>query len=276
MNWYKPLLLCFLCGLAIFLRLNSIIMLIAFFIVLAGKLIRYVIAKDNIQGNITTLLLTGLSILTGFFLSKAVISFSFEIPEDAPSIPALTYLVMGSQDWTHPGWWNGNGLGLFEKYQYDVDSTNDAAINEIRLTLQRYVDDPKFCLDYYKSKLSTQWEAPMYHSLAMTSAYQTNNLFVYKLYTRQGIGLIIEKYMKIYQLLLYTSLICIVLIRLFNKQADLTWYTLLIGIYGGFLFSIIWEAKTRYIFPYFVLSIPYLAYAAGKLIFLEKRTVPFL
>ena len=30
-------------------------------------------------------------------------------------------------------------------------------------------------------------------------------------------------------------------------------------------------AKTRYIFPYFVLSIPYLAYAAGKLIFLEKR-----
>ena len=36
-------------------------------------------------------------------------------------------------------------------------------------------------------------------------------------------------------------------------------YSLLIGIFGGILFTMLWEAKSRYVFPYLLLLLPYAA-----------------
>ena len=44
-----------------------------------------------------------------------------------------------------------------------------------------------------------------------------------------------------------------------TRKNDILQCLMLIGVFGGFLFSILWEAKSRYVLPYIVLLIPYMA-----------------
>ena len=44
-----------------------------------------------------------------------------------------------------------------------------------------------------------------------------------------------------------------------RKTIKLEDYIFLVYIIGGFLFSIMWEAKARYVLPYFICMIPYCA-----------------
>ena len=65
-----------------------------------------------------------------------------------------------------------------------------------------------------------------------------------------------DRGMKIYQMVLYASIL-IWLLASIRKQKGIEQYILLIAVFGGFLFSLIWEAKTRYVFPYLIMMLPY-------------------
>ena len=41
-----------------------------------------------------------------------------------------------------------------------------------------------------------------------------------------------------------------------KKDSNILQHMLAVAMIGGFLFSIIWEAKARYIFPYYVMMYP--------------------
>ena len=47
------------------------------------------------------------------------------------------------------------------------------------------------------------------------------------------------------------------------------YYLGIITVIGGFLFHMMWEANSRYIFPYAMLLIPYAAFGFGNI--LEKN-----
>ena len=64
-----------------------------------------------------------------------------------------------------------------------------------------------------------------------------------------------------YQLLIYGSILFLLLYRRKEKRS-VEWYILLIGVLGGVLFHELWEAKSRYVLPYFICMIPM---AAGGL-----------
>ena len=49
----------------------------------------------------------------------------------------------------------------------------------------------------------------------------------------------------------------IALIVFARNKSDIMIYAIPIIIIGGFMFSIFWEAKARYIFPYFMIMLPY-------------------
>lgn len=64
--------------------------------------------------------------------------------------------------------------------------------------------------------------------------------------------------MNIYQLLVYGAVLFLLSVKR-KEWRQIDRYILLVGIFGGFLFSILWEAKTRYVFPYFLMVLPYAA-----------------
>ena len=77
--------------------------------------------------------------------------------------------------------------------------------------------------------------------------------------------------MKIFQMILYASILCLLIAR-HKDWMRIDKYVLLIAVFGGFLFSLIWEAKTRYIFPYLLMMLPYMAVGADVIVrFLESK-----
>ena len=58
-----------------------------------------------------------------------------------------------------------------------------------------------------------------------------------------------------------------------KRWSNIENYLLLIGVFGGFLFTLIWEAKTRYAFPYYILMIPYAAIGIDLLLKKINETI---
>ena len=67
-----------------------------------------------------------------------------------------------------------------------------------------------------------------------------------------------------YQLLIYGSILFLLLYRRKEKRS-VEWYILLIGVLGGVLFHELWEAKSRYVLPYFIIMIPMAAAGLSEL-----------
>ena len=113
-------------------------------------------------------------------------------------------------------------------------------------------------LDFFKAKIQGQWIEPTFSSLIMTSKFGDDPTeFTLNFYFGKSAERIII-FSNYYNFLLYAAVVAYALTALFRKDSILTSVSL-IAVIGGFLFSIIWEAKGRYVIPYAILLLPYLA-----------------
>ena len=128
--------------------------------------------------------------------------------------------------------------------------------------LQTCREDPAYAVNFYKRKIFSQWNAPMYQCIVMNNHIEgTQSALVQSIY--QGTGnRILTGYMNIYQLVIYGGVLVFLAVAL-KKRHPLESYPLLIAVFGGFLFSVLWEAKARYVYPYFLMMIPYAAMGIG-------------
>ena len=69
----------------------------------------------------------------------------------------------------------------------------------------------------------------------------------------------IEAFLNQYQLIIYLGFLLYIVFSLLKKVPFIN-YLPLIYVIGGVLFSLLWEASSRYVFPYFVFMIPCAAY----------------
>ena len=105
----------------------------------------------------------------------------------------------------------------------------------------------------------------MYQALPMSYAHEGDrNVIIRGIYDRNRLEKYMENYMKIYQLLMYGSIFVGILLSI-KKEPDPFRNVLLIAGFGYFLFSIIWEAKTRYVFPTILLLTPNMAIMVGMI-----------
>ena len=71
-------------------------------------------------------------------------------------------------------------------------------------------------------------------------------------------------FMNEYQSLIFIGVFCWLLLN-FWRRKGLEDQALMITIFGGFLFHMLWEAKGRYILPYFVMMLPMAAVGLSML-----------
>ena len=247
-------------GIAVVIKKNSLIILCAVVIVL---LIRCLEKKEKRLINLGILVsLCAATWLCGFLVHKA-----YPIAEDAKPAPSLTYIYMGLSDEDgHPGWFNGAPIVLYGKNDFDVQKTNEEAKLMIQFRWKELTADPAVFRDFYMRKLTMQWEVPMFQALPMNRAYQSNaNDFVKSVYSG-GAATFMETFSKCCQLLVYGTILLYLVVSIAKRKIhNIEWYLFLIAAFGGFLFSILWEAKPRYVFPYFLMMIPYAAICLGKM-----------
>lgn len=238
-------------GVAVQLRKNTLIVLIAFGIVVLVSLIR----KFRWQ-----VLVTGISVLAGVLLLQAmVVGIYHDVwDEEARAIPAVLFIAMGMHDsGGHPGWHDNYDYIVFAESGDDVEASTEIALDDIKYYLGRFRDDPGYMWYFYTTKINAQWQAPMYQSIVMNNnIVREQSRVVQMIYNEELLGGLIKLYMKAFQLFMY-GCILLWLLKHWKDKMPIEKYVLLIAVFGGFLFSILWEAKTRYTMPYLLLMVPY-------------------
>lgn len=240
---YKLLLAIFGGFLSCYVRLNSIIFIIAVVLVLIVSLI---IEYNNKK--LFTLIGIVVAGALALFIPKMI--FGPYVPSDSYSMPARLYIAMGMQG--DAGWFNSYNTNTYIVVDADPVEANKWAKDEIRMRLDYFKDNPSDCLKFYYNKINLQWNSPMMQALWMNS--RTNGYpgrLAVSIY-EGNINKIFNVIVNCHQMFIY--LMCIVFsISEFKDRNNIRMIDLVFVVFviGGFLFSILWEAKTRYILPYY-------------------------
>ena len=183
-------------------------------------------------------------------------------------MPSILWIAMGMQEGDkEAGWYNGYSMYVYQDMcGYDSETAGEIGFGDVKARAKEFLGDPLYTLDFYFRKFTSQWTEPTYSCFIMTYATdQERSAFGESLYTGFP-NRVLQKYMDSYQLLVYVLVLFLLIDAARKKEKrPLEWYVLLTAVIGGVLFHEIWEAKSRYVFPYFLMMIPMAAEGLSRL-----------
>lgn len=178
--------------------------------------------------------------------------------ERGQGAPFSLWLVMGLQDSDMgPGYYNGYNVETFTASDYNATLANEKALKELSALLSSHLQQPKSFALFLKDKGLYQWCEPSYAAFTVTRFMNEPKDWIYQFYWGNTHD-IAYQFLNQYQSAMYFLLLAVFLYSFHKKEQPLL---LLMGLpfIGGFLFSLIWEGKSRYVYPYVVLIMPCLA-----------------
>lgn len=194
-------------------------------------------------------------------------------------VPKIAWIAMGLQEGDEGGyacgWYNSYNWSVYSENEYDRERTTQACLENLSHSLQKLIHDQRYALNYAYKKFTSQWNMPTFQSLITNewNSRHAENLSSVALFFIYGFGRdILYSIMNFYHFFMF--LCCGVYCRFSLKEWSLERAYFVLNIFGGFLFHMIWEAKTRYVLGYFVLFLPLAAWGLNKLT--EKMGNKFL
>lgn len=245
---------------AVLLRSNSLIVLIAVCCVLAVKAV-----SEKKWLYLLCVLLLGAGVTAG----RQAVNHHYETVSGTAlndGMPSVLWIAMGMQEGDkEAGWYNGYSMYTYQDVcQYHGPTAQALGIAEIKARAREFLGNPAYAVNFYFRKFTSQWNDPTYGCFIMTYATERERSELGKsLYTGRP-KQALESFMDCYQLLVYGSILFLLIYRRKEKRG-LEWYALLIAVIGGVLFHELWEAKSRYVLPYFVMMIPMAAAGLAEL-----------
>lgn len=197
--------------------------------------------------------------------------YAFRIGERIPEgIPKIAWVAMGAQEpyeeGSASGWYNGYNWTVYVENGYDSEETSQAGLENLKQSLERFWESPRYALRFMYDKFTSQWNEPTFMSLLTNEWYSRNEqpqsaIAVFFLY---GMGKdILYEIMKGYHFLIFLLTTAGMITVVKSWKPEQAYFVL--NIFGGMLFHMIWEAKTRYVLGYFVLMVPVAAYGFVQL-----------
>jgi hypothetical protein len=253
----------FFIAVAVTVKLNYLIFVVAICIILGYQLLSYISAK-----NIRKILIQGGYIVFSFLLSSLLLQTVISGYERrfgeklGKGIPMISWMVTGFSDSpSAPGWFNFEHMNIF----YDAEENKTHAVKlskeKIKERFDYFCKNPKIANDFFYKKTVSQWNETTYESLwknQLGGAYE-NGTGLAKLVCVTG-----EKQSKAYmdyisQFVFVMALVFVAGFLLSNKKRTVNQTIFFIIIIGGFIYHFLFEAKSQYILPYFMLLIPFAA-----------------
>jgi len=177
--------------------------------------------------------------------------------------PTIMWVAMGFMDaedgnMSGPGSYNDfNRLTLIE-CNYDTRMAAGIAWEYIADRMGEWLRDPADMLRFFKEKTLVQWNEPTYGAFAMTYFMSEPKAWVDKVYMDEAVSAKIRAYLNHYQAVAYLALFGYFILILRGKLDERQAFPGLIFL-GGFCLSMLWESKSRYVYPYMVLVLPCIA-----------------
>lgn len=245
--------------LSVALRKNTLILIIAVCIALFWEWLYTHRHRLLIYG--LCLMLGALTILPGiqsFYEHRAGNTLS-------SGVPAMAYFAMGMQEASRGcGWYNGFNFYTYQDTGMDTQATVAVSRQAISDRLETFRGNPGYALSFYRDKFLSQWTDGSYFCRQATQASAGERTGLLAAVYDGSLSDAFIHFCNLWQTLIYLcAFVCLLpTVRRQRSQTSFLFYIGLIGVLGGFLFHMIWEANSRYIFPYALLLLPY---AAGGL-----------
>ncbi len=184
-------------------------------------------------------------------------------------LPTSSWIAMGMQEYRGVcGWYNNLPKEVAGRTGWDFEQTGQEMQEIIRDRVRTFISDPVYGVTFYGKKFLSQWNDPTYQGVYFSAKYKGNDApkegsFLDSLYnTEKGYFRYFE-WANMGQFVVYLGMFLYFCFVRFEK-GDIMKQILGVTIIGGAFFSLLWEAKARYIFPYYVMMIPLMSqgYAA--------------
>ena len=202
--------------------------------------------------------------------------------EQSKGLPTITWFDMGMHDHDgNYGWEDTSAFNMYVENGFDEKKTEEAAREHIREHLKNFSKNPSYTATFFREKILSQWDVPTYQSLFFTANYRPDNR------PKEGslaLKVSTEYYFKVLEIcdVLQVIIFCGMLLYFLaavRGDGNLVQHIPAINAIGVFLFSIIWEAKSRYIFPCYVTMFPlaivgyreFYLIVSGKLVLMHNK-----
>lgn len=261
-----------------FLRMNMLIFFIAILIYLLLEFTKFInnLVKD--KSLTKKLKIKNISLKVALIVVFCIISilptnlFKIFMQEQLNlnknnSFPLIGFIDLGLANSTRgPGWYVDPYVDTWRVDGHDTEPMKD----RINKKLEIFKEKPKILFEFYFFKIASMWGENSFGSIWYNLSFNFGNMSVNKgtaseqeIENYEKVDNIINKnysfimvYDKIIILLIFIS---VLLFILRNKDISNEQILLILIFVGGFLFHIIWEAKSRYILPYVIILIPIMA-----------------
>lgn len=243
------------CVMAVMVRKNSMILLIALCLLAALHIICYC----RWQIGLTALL----TVLCSFLAYQGIYKMYEHRSgyEHHEGLPVNSWIAMGMMEQEgRCGWYNNLGKDVLYSLELDYKATEKVMDAYIEERIETFENNPAYSRWFFKRKILSQWNEPLYQSIYFSAENLGNHSpesgsFLEKLYFTPEVHDRIFDFADIIQFLVYMGMLFYYLFAIRRDTPPLA-CLLAVTVIGGFFFSILWEAKARYIFPYYVMMYP--------------------
>ena len=172
--------------------------------------------------------------------------------DESKRYPMTSYLLMAMEEGPRANGWYSEEIA--SKAITDPEAAKAEYPQKIRERLSYFASNPGYAFQFYTGKIASTWTENTYSAIMNNTL--DDNAPINK----------VKEPLTFYQkvLLLLTCLCCIVILIQNRKNLSLEVIFLVTIFIGGFLFHLLWEAKSRYILPYIVVLIPIASIAIQK------------
>ena len=247
-------------SIAVVLRSNSLLAIITFILIFALLIIK----KPKVKTAILLVLL-----IVAMFLPQTLVNNYYEKRtgiEITEGEPKVLWVAMGMQECKARanGWWNAYNQDTFSETGYDIEEAKKIANEYIDERLEEFKADPAYTVKFYMEKIKSTWCNPTFQSVwtGPVTAYQENKTALMNdIYSG---GVVYDKIFKNSNTLLVIILLFASIFLIFKRGKDnpLILFPVVFMI-GAFLFHILWETKSQYVYIYIFALIPLSAKAVS-------------
>ena len=167
---------------------------------------------------------------------------------------------MGMQEsWNGAGAYNAyNNSTFWGEAGGDYERADEIGKAYIRARWQDFKENPAMARAFYQAKIWEQWNEGSYGSLIMTAHFEAAPFApAQELYGGKWQKPALD-WMEYYLFIIYASALIYSVYGFFCIR-NLRGTIFPMIVIGGMIFSLLWEAKARYVFPYVTLLLPTVA-----------------
>lgn len=179
--------------------------------------------------------------------------------ERSKGIPTVVTLAMGMQESRRGcGWDNNYQKDVYNAAVFEYEKMEEMGKQEIKNRVLFFAENPAYAAEFYGKKILSQWTGPLYQSVFFTTDYQQSRPPEAGTLADRISGPAFWTVLVIcdrLQFVVYLGMLFWFLLAV-KREKGILRQLAAVAVIGGFCFSLLWEAKTRYILPYYLFMFP--------------------